>query len=72
MVGLYDAISEIGKVELAVMNSLHISYLLSSPLVFITEVWNHCSYQSALGKTSYYKNICLETLQIRPRAIKST
>ena len=61
MVGLCDEISETGKRELAVMNSLHISYLLSSLLLLLKCVIMY-SYQNALGEKFYCKNICLETI----------
>lgn len=50
MVGVCDEISEIGKMELVVMGSLHISYLLSSPLVFLPKLGFTGRYEDALGK----------------------
>lgn len=55
MVGLGDEISEIGKMELAVTDSLHSSYLLSSPLVLLLKSGIACSYQNALGRKFYCK-----------------
>lgn len=68
MVGLCDEIREIGKMELAGMNFLHISYLLSSPLVLLLECRITCNYKNALGKKFYCKNICLKTLQVKAKS----
>lgn len=41
------------KMELPVMNSLHISYLISSPLVLLLQCGIMCSYQNVLGEKCY-------------------
>lgn len=51
------------KVELAAINSLHISYLISSPLVLLLRCGITCSYQNVLGEKFSCKNVSLETLQ---------
>lgn len=49
--------------ELPAINSLHISYLISSPLVLLLRCGITCSYQNVLGEKFSCKNVSLETLQ---------
>ena len=68
MVGLYDKISEIRKVELVAINVLCISYLLSAPLFLLLKCRITCHYHNALEKKFYCENLCLETLQLKVKS----